>query len=202
VSGLKIDKTDPTLAVTGVRNGATYTLGAAPTPGCAASDGLSGLARPCQGVKVGGNRNGVGELTYAAMAVDRAGNRQVVSVTYRVVYRVDGFLAPLNNPPGPVSVFRKPGTVPVAFQLERADGTAIAPVSRPTWVSPVRGARTSLPVNESVGSGGGSSGSSFVWRTNRWQYDWSTRNAGAGYLYRIGVRLDDGTTRYLTVGLR
>ena len=66
----------------------------------------------------------------------------------------------------------------------------------------MRGARTALPVNESVSSGAGTSGSSFVWRNGRWEYAWSTRNASAGYLYRIGVRLDDGTTRYLTVGLR
>ena len=59
-----------------------------------------------------------------------------------------------------------------------------------------------LPVNETAGSGPGYAGSTFTWRSGRWQYDWSTRGVAAGYVYRIGVRLDDGTTHYLTVGLR
>ena len=48
------------------------------------------------------------------------------------------------------------------------------------------------PVNETAGSGPGSSGSTFTWRPGRWQYDWSTRGVAAGYVYQIGVRLDDG----------
>lgn len=202
VTGLKIDKTSPSLSVTGVNDGATYTLGAVPTPGCQSSDALSGLAGDCRGQALGGNRNGVGSFVYAATAVDRAGNRRVVSVRYRVVYRVDGFLAPLNNPPTAMSVFRRGATVPVAIRLQRADGAAILPVTRPVWLTPVRGSGTSLPVNESTGGGPATSGSSLVWRTDRWQYDWATRSFSAGYRYRIGVRLDDGTTRHLTIGLR
>lgn len=202
VSGLKIDRTAPSLTVGGVTHGATYQLGSVPTPRCDASDTVSGLAKPCSGLRVGGNRNGVGEFTFAATAVDRAGNRRVVSATYRVVYRVDGFLAPLNNPPAATSVFRSGSRIPVAISVRRANGQMVTPVTRPVWVAPVRGARTSLPVNESASSGSGTPGSSFVSRNNRWEYLWSTRDVAAGYLYRIGVRLDDGTTRYLTVGLR
>jgi hypothetical protein len=33
-------------------------------------------------------------------------------------------------------------------------------------------------------------------------YNWSTKNLPAGYYYRIGVRLDDGTTYTVNVGLR
>ena len=57
-------------------------------------------------------------------------------------------------------------------------------------------------MNESAASGKGTSGSSFVGKNGRWQFDWSTKGLAAGYLYRIGVRLDDGTIQYLTVGLR
>lgn len=202
VTGLRIDKTAPSLSITGVTDGATYVLGAAPTPSCTASDTLSGLSGPCSGLRVGGNRNGVGSFTYVATVVDKAGNRRVVSADYRVVYRVDGFAAPLNNPPASTSVFRSGVTIPVAFSLRRADGQVVTPLTRPVWVTPVRGSRTTLPVNESASSGHGTTGSSFVWRNSRWEYAWSTRGVSAGYLYRIGVRLDDGTTRYLTVGLR
>lgn len=202
VTGLRIDRTAPTVSLDGVEDGATYLLGAVPEATCTASDDLSGLAAPCRTGRWGGNRNGVGAFTHAATAVDEAGNRQVTRVRYRVVYRVDGFLAPLNNPPAATSVFRRGATVPVGIVLTRADGRVVAPVTRPAWVTPVRGSATTLPVNESAGWGRGSTGSTLSWRNGRWAYDWSTRGLPRGYLYRIGVRLDDGTTRQLTVGLR
>ena len=202
VTGLKIDKTPPSLSVAGVSNGATYTLGAVPTPSCAASDALSGLAGPCKGIRTGGNSNGVGQFTYAATVLDKAGNSRVVTASYRVVYRFDGFLAPLNDPGPPISVFKSGSTVPAAIQVKRANGQVVTPVTKPTWVSPVRGARTTLSVNEAISSAKGTSGSAFVWKNGRWQFDWSTKGVSAGYLYRIGVRLDDGTTRYLTIGVR
>ena len=202
VTGLKIDKSAPTVSVKGVADGATYTLGNVPAAGCHAYDGLSGLRSACKGVRTGGNANGVGQFTYAASGIDKAGNARVVKATYRVVYRFDGFLAPLNNPPSGVSVFKAGSTAPVGFTVKRANGTVVTPVSKPVWVVPVRGSRTSLPVNEAVSNAKGSSGSAFTWKNNRWQYDWSTKGVTAGYLYRIGVRLDDGTTHYLNVGLR
>ena len=98
VTGLKIDRTAPALAIRGVADGATYTLGAVPTPTCTASDQLSGLAAPCQGSRSGGNANGVGPFTYTAAVSDRAGNIRTVTASYRVVYRFDGFQAPSQRP--------------------------------------------------------------------------------------------------------
>ena len=202
MSGLKIDKTAPSLTVSGVSNGATYTLGSVPTPGCHATDALSGLVRACTGAVGGGNRSGVGAFTYAATATDKAGNTRLVTAGYRVVYRFDGFLQPLNDPANPLSVFKAASTVPAAFALKRSNGTTVSPVSKPTWVSVVRGARTTAPVNEPVSTVKGTSGSSFVLKNGRWTFDWSTKGLSPGYVYRIGVRLDDGTTHYLNVGLR
>ena len=198
LTGLKIDKTAPSLAVQGVSNGATYTLGSVPTPSCMASDALSGLAAQCKGTRSGGNANGVGQFSYVASVTDKAGNARVVTVGYRVVYGFAGFLAPLNDPGPPISVFKAGSTVAVAF----AGAAPNSRVPKPMWVSPARGGRTTLPVNEAVSTAKGTSGSSFVWKNGRWQFDWSTKGVSAGYLYRIGVRLDDGTTHYLTIGVR
>ena len=68
LSGLKIDKTPPNLSVGGVSNGATYTVGAVPSPTCQATDALSGVAGACQGARSGGNSAGVGLFTYRAAA--------------------------------------------------------------------------------------------------------------------------------------
>ncbi len=206
VTGLRIDRTAPTVTVNGVANGGTYVLGGVPARSCTATDGLSGLAAPCATTSTGGNSNGVGSYRYTVRATDRAGNQRVNTVNYRVIYRVDGFLDPLNDPaisPGvAMSVFRRPSNVPVAFQVRRSDGSTVTPVTPPSWLTPTRGARTSAAVNEASYTGAASAGSSYAWRNSAWRYDWSTRNATVGYAYRLGVRLDDGTTRYLWVGLR
>ena len=202
VTGLKIDKTAPVLSFTGINNAASYTLGAVPAVGCTASDQLSGLAVPCKVTKTSGASSGVGPFTYAATVTDRAGNTRTVTSSFRVNYRFDGFLAPVNDPASPVSIFKAGSTVSVPFILKRANGQTVTPATRPVWVTPLRGVRTTAPVNEAVSTVPGTSGSAFVWKNNRWQFDWSTKGVSAGYLYRIGVRLDDGSTHYLTVGLR
>jgi hypothetical protein len=206
LSGIRIDRTAPTVSVTGVSDGATYTLGAAPTAGCTASDALSGTTGSCTGVLSGGTSAGVGRFTYTATATDRAGNRRTVSVSYRVVYRFSGFLQPVNDPAtdsaAPMSVFRRSSTVSVGFRLLDADGDVVAPSLSPVWLAPVRGSRTGAAVNEAFSTTTPSGGSAYTWRGDRWQYDWSTRNASAQYRYRLGVRLDDGTTRYVTIGVR
>jgi hypothetical protein len=101
-----------------------------------------------------------------------------------------------------MSVFKAGSTVPVAFTLKRANGTTATPVSKPTWIAPLRGARTSASVNEAVSNLKGTSGSSFVLKNGQWTFNWSTKGLSAGYVYRIGVRLDDGSTHYVNVGLR
>jgi len=206
VTGLKIDKTDPSLSVTGVSNGATYVLGAVPSVGCAASDALSGLAGPCKGLLVGGNANKVGRFAYGATATDKAGNARVAAAAYEVAYRFDGFLQPVNDPaltPGaPVSVFKAGSVVPLAFSVKKANGQVVTPTSKPVWLGPIKGARTTASVNETVVKGTGTSGSTYLWKNNRWQFDWSTKGLAAGYLYKVGVKLDDGTTHQVTIGLR
>jgi hypothetical protein len=44
VTGINVDMTPPSVALTGVTDGATYTGGVAPTPACSTTDALSGVA--------------------------------------------------------------------------------------------------------------------------------------------------------------
>ncbi|HEV7886537.1 MAG TPA: hypothetical protein VGO92_03195, partial [Acidimicrobiales bacterium] len=94
LAGIKVDKTAPLLGIFGVRDGGKYELGKGPGPFCLTYDFLSGGAT-CTGVTTGGLANGVGSFTYTATAKDRAGNTITKSVSYRVVYRWDGFGSPL-----------------------------------------------------------------------------------------------------------
>lgn len=79
---VRIDLTAPTVTVTGVRQGGSYSRGSVPTAGCSTSDSLSGVAVKAT-VSVSGSG---GQFTATCSgAVDNAGNRtRPVSVTYSV----------------------------------------------------------------------------------------------------------------------
>ncbi|MEI2785749.1 MAG: PxKF domain-containing protein [Candidatus Nanopelagicales bacterium] len=206
VSGNKIDRTKPSVDVAGVEDGKTYTLGGG-TDGFLreATDHLSGVDGECDGTVTGGTANGVGDFVYAAKATDKAGNVRLVSVAYRVVYRFDGFQQPINDPvlvPGAArSVFKSGSTVPVKFQVKRADGTLVEPGDCAGMVDAGEGGSpTGASVNEAVWSEPATSGTQFEKTGDQWHYNWKTKGVAAGYTYRIGVRLDDGTKHYVVVG--
>jgi hypothetical protein len=203
LAGIRIDRTPPAVAVSGAADGATYILGGVPATGCQAADPLSGLQGACTVSTSGGTSRGIGSYLVTARAVDRAGNVRTTRVRYQVVYGFDGFQPPLNDWPGaPMSVFQRGSTVTLAFVLRRSNGSVVTPASAPTWLTPQRGARTQARVNEATAGQRTTSGSRFVWRNGRWEYTWSTRNASAGYIYRLGARLDDGTTHTINIGVR
>jgi len=120
------DKTKPINAITGVSNGATYTLGSAPAAGCTTTDpGAdatpatgSGVATTATVNVTGGTVNGVGSFTATCSGgSDNAGNTaNAASVSYTVWYGgVSGILQPIN--PDNSSVFNRGKAVPVKFQL-------------------------------------------------------------------------------------
>jgi hypothetical protein len=212
VSGINIDTVKPTVTVGGVASGAVYTLGAVPTATCSASDSLSGLAGPCSISVTGGLSNGVGTFTFTATATDLAGNTQTVTGTYRVIYKFGGFLQPVNDTGRPTacgspctaSVFKGGSTIPVKFQLMRADGSIVQTNSAPLWLTPQKGAATSLGVDENVYSDSASSGTTYRWDSTAQQYIYnaSTKGMATGYFWRLYVQLDDGQTYSVDVALR
>jgi len=114
-------------------------------------------------------------------------------------FRIDGFQQPINDPvntaacPSPctMSVFKGGSTVPVKFQLKRADGTPIQAAQLPLWITPVKMTATTASVDESVYSDPATS--SFRWDSTAQQYiyNWSTKGVATGYQYRIQVKLPD-----------
>ena len=145
VSGINIDQEKPTLTTAGVNvQGATYTLGAVPAATCSATDSLSGLAS-CTVTVSGGNANGVGTFTYTATATDKAGNTSTVTGTFKVIYRFDGFLQPINDTAHQIgtttSIFKAGSTVPAKFQVKKSDGTRRPSGHRPRLADPGQGQR-------------------------------------------------------------
>jgi len=84
---VRLDRTAPLVAVTGVRHGATYELGAVPGADCTTYDALSGVATRATIEVTGASADGTGTLTATCRGgKDFAGNTAMpVSVTYTVV---------------------------------------------------------------------------------------------------------------------
>lgn len=213
VSGINIDATAPVITITGLTQTMPYLLGAAPSLTCSATDATSDVIAAagggtCSGTITGGTANGVGTFTYTARATDLAGNTATETVTYRVIYRWDGFLQPINDTAHQVglatSVFKAGSTVPVKFQVKRADGTVVQLPSLPLWLTPAKGGATSAAVDEALYGDLVTNGTAYRWDATAQQYiyNWGTAKNQAGFYWRIGARLDDGQTYYVNIGLR
>jgi large repetitive protein len=204
------DGVAPNVTIGGVTDGAVYTLGNVPTPTCSATDNESGLAGACTGARTGGTANGVGSYTYAATATDKAGNVGIATATYKVQYGFGTafFLQPINDTAHQTglstSVFKAGSTVPVKFQLRKADGTIVQANTAPIWEVPAKGSGMTAAVNESAYSASADSTATFRWDATAQQYiyNWNTSSSQAGSYWRIGVKLDDGTTQFVNIGLK
>jgi hypothetical protein len=204
VSGISIDSVKPAITINGLK--AIYTLGEAANLSCTATDAGSGMNGSCSISVTGGQPNGVGTFNFTATATDNAGNTATQTGSYRIIYRFDGFLQPINDTAHQinqgVSIFKGGSTVPTKFQLKKADGTAVQANSLPQWLTPVKGSPTIAAVDEIVYSDTATPGGTYRWTDSQYMYNWSTKGSSTGYYYRIGVMLDDGQTYYVNIGLR
>ena len=206
--GIKIDKHAPDVKVTGTTNGAQFTLGAVPTAGCDTTDSLSGVDTNATATTTGGQPSGVGSYTVSCGGgKDKAGNAaSAVTATYTVIYRWDGFLQPINDTAHQVglatSIFKGGSTVPVKFQLKRADGTVVQAAAAPLWITPLKGAKVSDAVDESIYSDPITTGTTYRWDGDKYIYNWGTDKSQTGYYWRVGVKFDDSQTYYVNLGLR
>jgi hypothetical protein len=207
IGGIDIDREKPAISVAGLKDGAVYTLGSVPVGSCTATDAVSG-AGACTVSVSGGLANGVGTFVYVAKAADNAGNDAQVTGTFRVVYRFDGFLQPINDTAHQVgtatSMFKAGSTVPAKFQLKKADGSLVQATGAPAWLVPAKGALTTTPVDEAVYGDPAEAGQLYRYDATDRQYiyNWGSAKTHAGYYWRIGVKLDDGQTYYVNAGLR
>jgi len=120
------DTTPPVVAVTGVSDGAIYTLSAVPQAGCSTTDADSGVATEATLSLSGGTALGVGSFTATCSgAVDNAGNQaDPVSVSYTVTFQFTGFTAPVDNP-DVLNVAKAGQTVPLKWRLTDAAGNPV-----------------------------------------------------------------------------
>lgn len=200
-----IDTTAPTLNPS-VSPNPVYLNGTA-TASAGATDNLSGIATQSCGTV---STTTVGTNTVTCTATDNAGNTATVSVTYQVIYRFEGFLSPINIPAftetcgSPCSVYSARGnsTIPVKFKLTDANGAVVQPSSLPVWLVPQQGPALTQPIEGFIFPDPLVSGETISKTGQQYQYNWKTQGFATGYYWRIGVKLDDGRTYFVIVGLR
>jgi hypothetical protein len=182
---VKVDKTMPVVAVTGASDGASYTLGNAPAPGCTTTDALSGVATAASLQITGGSANGVGAFTATCGgARDQAGNAASASVTYTVGYRFGGFLAPVHNP-DTVNSGKAGRTYPIKFRLANASGgyvSALSAVRSITFQNTACGAfggEPTAPLAEAAATGG--TDLRYDGAADQYVYNWKTPGAAGCY---------------------
>ncbi len=185
-----LDKTPPVTVVTGVSDGAVYTLGAVPAAGCATTDNASGVYKEASLTVTGGTANGVGAFTATCSgAEDGAGNKAADAVaTYQVNFGgMTGFLPPIKN--DNTSVFNRGQAVPGKFQLGGDEG---GPFVMSGWTM------QKVSVNCTTFAQGAVSAAANL---NTWRYDASTdqyvfnadfRQDAPGSCWRLRVTLDSG----------
>jgi hypothetical protein len=207
-----VDTTAPTVSVNGFTDGDKFIVGATlPTVTCTASDtGGSGVtnASPTP-VKTADTRNadGVGKVTYTCTATDNAGNTTSVSKSFSVVYNFSGYLQPINDtahqPQTGVleSKFKLGQTIPVKFNIYNSASIAVQQATNPTFTKVSHGTCDSQTEPEAVTTETPNAGAQFVWTTDHYQYNWSTKGLQAGE-YRIYANLADGTGQQNTDPLK
>jgi hypothetical protein len=187
---IKRDATAPVVSVTGVSNGATYTVGSVPTAGCDTQDSTSGVATAATLSSTGGPFGAVTKTCSGAR--DNAGNTASASATYSVHYAFTGFFAPIDN--GNVLNEMNAGrAVPVKFSLDGDQGLDILAAGSPS--SQQITSDTSIPFDEvEETSSAGSSSLSYDAASDQYKYVWKTDSAWAGTCRQLTVTLRDGST--------
>jgi trimeric autotransporter adhesin len=187
----KIDRTAPSVSVTGVTNGATYAFGAIPAAACSTSDALSGVATQASLSRSGGSL-GLVTVTCAG-ASDNAGNTAAaVSVSYRVAYGFVGFFQPVDNLPT-INTANAGRTIPLKWRVLDAAGNPITNLTSVTITSVAGGCSVNAPadtVEEYANTNTGlmNQGNGY------YQFNWQTNSSWRG-CRTLQLDLGDGVLR-------
>jgi hypothetical protein len=196
-----IDKTAPSVSVTGVSNGASYPLGSVPAAACSTTDALSGVAAQATLSITGGNADGTGSFTATCSgATDKAGNTGAASASYTVAYRWSGFFQPVDNLPT-VNSAKAGSAIPIKFSLGGDYGLNIFAQGYPKVQVVSCGSGAPIDEIEQTVTAGGSS-LSYDAASGQYTYVWKTDKAWAGSCRQLIVRLVDGTDHVVLFQLR
>jgi len=186
----RIDRTAPTVQVTGVSGGAVYTLGAVPGAGCRTTDVLSGVAAQAALSLSGPTAVGTTTATCGG-ATDNAGNTApAVSVVYTVRYVFSGFQAPVDRAPV-VNSANAGRSIPLKWRLTDAAGNPISTLASVT-VTSVSGGCSSGAAVDAVETYAASASGLQNLGDGYYQFNWATAQTWAGSCRTLKLDLGEG----------
>ena len=199
---LNIDLTSPVVTIGTPVQGAEYLLNANIPTVWSAADALSGIAEATGTVPNGSpvNTATVGQKNFSVVALDKAGNRKELTLTYNVRYSFGGILPPIN--PDGSSIFKLGRVVPVKFQLKDASGNYIATAVARIYLSKVSNNVSGTEI-EAESPGQANSGNLFRYDAtdNQYIFNLGTSNLSQG-TWQIKIQLDDGSAKYVNVSFK
>jgi hypothetical protein len=215
VSGINIDKTAPSLNVSGAASGTfdICTNGIPSRPSFSPFDGLSGLdGSEGDSWTPSSVASGVGSYTYSAHAQDKAGNPNSETRIYVVQYggSFSGYLQPINSDGS--SRFKLGSTIPVKFRLT-CGSTPISNAVAKLYVA--KGDSVPDPgVDEAISTAASTTGNLFRYDATAQQYIFnlstklgytnpgsSTPVSFAPGSWTLKIGLDDGTYKSINIQL-
>jgi len=202
VGDINIDKTRPVIAINVPTDGGEYLLNANVPADWTAGDTLSGIARSEGTVPTGHpiDTASVGTKTFNVNAEDNAGNSETITSTYYIRYIFSGVLNPIKADGS--SVFKGGSAVPVKFRLSDADGNYAANATARLYLAKVTNGVPGADT-EAVSSGKANEGNLFRYDSEESQYifNLNTKDLAPG-AWRLRIALDDGTSKYVNIGLK
>jgi X-Pro dipeptidyl-peptidase len=179
---LKRDATAPTVAVSGVANGARYVLGSVPAAACATSDATSGVQTFAALALTGGTASGIGHYTATCSGgTDVAGNAPTTpaSAAYDVIYNWGGFAGPTQIKAG--------NKLKIAFKIGGNFGLNV--------VTAAQSRQVNCSTRAVMGDLSAVAGTlTYDAAKQRYVYTWQTVRSWMGTCREFVVTLNDGTS--------
>ncbi len=204
ISGINIDKTPPDITINVPTEGAEYLLNQIVIANWAAIDHLSGVAQ-ATGTVPDSSPAGTGTpgaKIFTVNASDNINNTADKTVTYYVRYAYSGILEPINVNGSSIFNSNKNSFIPVKFQLQDATGGfaagAVADIYRTKISDNITGT-----INEEVYTHEATPGNRFIYNstTNEYVFNLDSAELSIG-TWRIEIRLDDGTSKYVDISVK
>lgn len=197
-----IDKTSPELMLSGIKDGDAVKLNQKVTITWAYRDTGSGLDTVYGSIESGAlldtSKVGAHKLTFSA--VDKAGNKKEVSVTYMVQYDYSGLLQPISSKG--TSVFKAGSTVTVKFAMRDFNGAYVTDAKAKLYLAKVTKGDV-VEEFKAVSTSAASDENNFRYDTvnNQYIFNLNTKNLQPG-IYQLRVELGDGTTNLVEITLK
>jgi hypothetical protein len=210
-NGINIDKTAPSLNITGAATGYYGVCGGIPTrPSFSPTDNLSLIASSSDTWEPSLTPSGVGNYAYSATATDYAGNTTSETRSYKVTYGAafNGFFQPINM--NGSSIFKITSTIPVKFSLS-CNGVQITNAVVKLYVGKLDSSIDPGEL-EAISTSASTEGNLFRFSDTQYIFNLSTKKGyvnpdgttasftpGSWVLYAV---LDDGTSRSVVIQLK